>query len=182
VFEWWVGFAVGAVAASMLALVTLRYYRRVDPGTALVVRNGSGGRVLLRGGLVSPSADVHRLSLEPLSLEFSMLGERAVETRDKARVEVSARLTARVATEEGHLLEAMQRVGPQPFGDPEALRALFAPVVERALGSVAGQLTGEELFSKPREYRDRVMELVSLELRSHRLDDLSISTLQKLVA
>jgi len=182
VFEWWVGFGVGAVAASVLTLVLLRYYRRVDPGTALVVRNRSGARLLLRGGLVSPSADVHRLSLEPLSLEFSMLGERAVETRDKARVEVSARLTARVATGDGHLLEAMDRVGPESFGDPEALRALFAPAVERALVAVAGQLTGEELFARPREFRDRVLELVTLELRSHRLDDLSISTLQKLVA
>lgn len=181
--EWWTGFATGSVAAALwpplLWLLCVRL-ERAEPGSALVVLTRRGRRVAFRARLRWPGQKALRVDLRPLRFDVCLLGDGAARTREGARVEVVAAVALRVAARAENVLQVLDRMGSERAGDAKVLQDLYAGPFEQALHAVASGLSGEEIYARRVEFRDRVAELVAPHLQGYEIDSLAISTLQKL--
>ena len=183
-FEWWNGFAAGMAAGAILPIATAlglkTCFERVDPATALLVEDGSGRRVSVRSRLVWPTATVRRLSLHPHTFEVALQGDTGVWTRDRARVEVVARMTLRMDRDPAQILSILDWLGLEGATDPKVIGDVFAPQLQEALHVVASTFSGEDVDARRLDFKQRVRELLVPQLRGFVIDDLAISTFQKI--
>jgi uncharacterized membrane protein YqiK len=181
--EWWAGFAAGTLAAALwpplLWLLCVRL-ERAEPGSALVVLTRSGRRVAFRARLRWPGEKALRVDLRPQRFDISLLGDGAARTRDGRLVDVVACVALRIPARAEDVLQVLDRMGAERAGDVKVLQDLYAAPFEQALHAVASGFTGDEVYARRIEFRDRVMELVAPQLQGYQIDSLAISTLQKL--
>src|SRR5262245_20581653 len=183
--EWWTGFAAGSVAAALWPpLLWLLWVRleRAAPGTAVVLLTRRGRRVSFRGRLRWPGQTALRVDLRPLRFDVSLLGDGAARSRDSRRIEIVACVALRVAARAEDVLQVLDRMGSERAGDAKVLQDLYGGPFEQALHAVASGFTGDEVYTRRIEFRDRVMELVAAQLQGYAIDSLAIFTLQKLPA
>jgi len=184
--EWWNGFAAGTAAGAILPIVTAlglkACYERVDPATVLVLQGARGRSVALRSRLVWPTTQVRRLAVHAHPFEVSLQDDQAVWTRDRVRVEVVARITLRIARDSAQILGVIDWLGYERATDSKVIRDAFAPQLEEALHAVASTFDGEDVYARRLDFRQRVIELVAPHLRGFVVDELAISTFQKIAA
>lgn len=181
--EWWTGFAAGSIAAvlwpPLLWLLCMRL-ERAEPGSAVVVLTRRGRRVAFRGRVRWPGQKALRVDLRPLRFDISLLGDGAARSRDSRRVEIVACVALRIAPKAENVLQVLDHMGADRAGDAKVLQDLYGGPFEQALHAVASGFTGDEVYARRIEFRDRVTELVAPQLKGYEIDTLSISTLQKL--
>jgi uncharacterized membrane protein YqiK len=182
--EWWNGFAAGAAAGTLLPIATAlglkACWERVDPATVLLVQDARGRSVSLRPRLVWPTAEVRRLSIHPHTLEVALQEDRAVWTRDRARVEVVARTTLRIDRDPEKILAVVDWLGYERAMDAKVMNDIFGPQLEEALHAVASTFSSEDIYLRRSDFKDRVLELLAPHLRGFVIDELAISTFQKI--
>ncbi len=176
------GVLCGAVSLLVTYLTLKLHYERISPPMALILRRGEHRRVRLRSCLIWPGTELERLVLRPHSFELGLQGEECVWTRDRAAVDVVAHVTLHVVREPARILEVTDWLGCDAAADSKVIRDLFAPAFEEALHAVASTFTGEEVYARRLEFRDRVREIVSPALRGFEIDELAISTFQKIAS
>ena len=178
----WGGFLLGAASSSLVVplLLGLLRLRRVPvaPGWAVVLRRGERTRVSLRSRLVWPGTEVYRLAVHPHGFDIELRDADAVWSKDRARIEVVARVRVRI--DPGQAVAVLDWLGCERASDGKVLADLFAPSIEEALHAVASTFTGEDVYTRRLEFRDRVLEVVAPHLRGFVMDDLAISTFQKI--
>jgi uncharacterized membrane protein YqiK len=181
--EWWTGFAAGCVAAALwpplLWLLCVRL-ERAAPGMAVVLLTRRGRRVSFRGRLRWPGQQALRVDLRPLRFDVALLDDGAARSRDGRRIEIVACIALRVAARAEDVLQVLDRMGSERAGDAKVLQDLYGGPFEQALHAVASGFSGDEVYARRIEFRDRVAELVAPQLLGYAIDSLSISTLQKL--
>jgi uncharacterized membrane protein YqiK len=181
--EWWTGFAAGSMAAALwpplLWLLCVRL-ERAEPGSAVVLLTRHGRRVTFRGRLRWPGQKVLRVDLRPLRFDVCLLGDGAARSRDGRRIEVVACVALRVTPCAEEVLRVLDRMGADRAGDAKVLQDMFSAPFEQALHAVASDFSGEEIYARRIDFRDRVAELVEPQLQGYEIDTLAISTLQKL--
>jgi uncharacterized membrane protein YqiK len=183
--EWWTGFAAGSLAAALwppLLWLFWERFERAQPGSAIVVLTGRGRRVAFRSWLRWPGQTALRVDLRPLRFDVSLLGDAAARSRDGRTIEVVACVALRVAPRTESVLQVLDRLGPERAGDAKVVQDLYGGPFEQALHAVASGFTGDEVYARRIEFRDRVVELVAPQLQGYEIDSLAISTLQKLPA
>ena len=144
------------------------------------VRTGLGGqKVVLNGGaFVLPIVhDVLPVNMNTLRLEVSRGRDKALITKDRMRVDVTAEFYVRVQATVDAIANAAQTLGQRTL-QPESLKELLEGKFVDALRTVAAELTMEELHEKRGEYVKRVRAAVAGDLLNNGLELESASLTQ----
>src|SRR5688500_13856163 len=145
-----------------------------------LVRAGLGGqKVVLNGGaFVLPIVhDVLPVNMNTLRLEVSRGRDKALITKDRMRVDVTAEFYVRVQATMDAIANAAQTLGQRTL-QPESLKELLEGKFVDALRTVAAELTMEELHEKRGEYVKRVRAAVAGDLLNNGLELESASLTQ----
>lgn len=154
------------LAAAIIAIVILGYFfyfffRRSTKETAFV-RTGLGGqKVVINGGafVIPLFHDVTPVFMRTHRLVVQCVRDRAVITKDRMRVDVSAEFYVRVVPTRDGVSAAAQTLGRRSM-ETEALRELVEGRFVDILRSVAAEMTMEQLHEQRSEYAKRVREAV----------------------
>jgi uncharacterized membrane protein YqiK len=167
--------AVVAIVAWLLNWLYLRSSKE-----RAFVRTGFGGqRVVLNGGaLVLPIVhEVIPVNMNTLRLEVSRGRERAIITKDRMRVDVTAEFYVRVQAAAEAIAAAAQTLGQRTV-QPELLKELVEGKFVDALRTVAAEMTMEQMHEKRGEYVKRVRAVVSADLLQNGLELETVSLTQ----
>src|SRR5688500_16269775 len=144
------------------------------------VRTGFGGqKVVLNGGaLVLPIIhEVIPVNMNTLRLEVTRGHERALITKDRMRVDVTAEFYVRVQAGAEAIAAAAQTLG-QRTTQPESLKELVEGKFVDALRTVAAEMTMEEMHEKRGEYVKRVRAAAAADLLQNGLELETVSLTQ----
>ncbi len=136
------------------------------------VRTGLGGqKVVLDGGaFVLPIVhDVIPVNMNTLRLEVSRGRDKALITKDRMRVDVSAEFYVRVSAAPEAVAAAAQTLGLRTM-EPEQLKELVEGKFIDALRTAAAEMTMEELHEKRGSYVKRVRDAVAEDLTKNGLE------------
>jgi uncharacterized membrane protein YqiK len=172
--------AMTAVLVVIVAVVWLRARVRVPAGSALVIHRTSGEpRVSFSDAIVPPF--VARSELVDCSvhtLAIACEGREALRCRNDVRVDVRAEFMIRINRTTEDVLRVVQTLGSQRAGDREALRKLFAGKFVDGIATVLAHVSVDELGRTRAEIRDRVLEVIGVDLNGFVLDDLAFTRLE----
>src|SRR5438093_6292811 len=169
---------VAAVIAIVAWLLNWLYLR--SSKERAFVRTGFGGqKVVLNGGaLVLPIIhEVIPVNMNTLRLEVTRGRERAIITKDRMRVDVTAEFYVRVQAAAEAIAAAAQTLGQRTM-QPEMLKELVEGKFVDALRTVAAEMTMEEMHEKRGEYVKRVRAVVSADLLQNGLELETVSLTQ----
>jgi len=167
--------AVIAIVAWLLNWLYLRSSKE-----RAFVRTGLGGqKVVLNGGaLVLPIIhEVIPVNMNTLRLEVTRGRERALITKDRMRVDVTAEFYVRVQAAPDAIAAAAQTLGQRTM-QPEMLKELVEGKFVDALRMVAAEMTMEEVHEKRGEYVKRVRGVVAADLLQNGLELETVSLTQ----
>ena len=164
------------VVIAILAYIFYLFYRRSTKEIAFV-RTGLGGQqVVINGGafVVPIFHDVTPVYMRTHRLVVQCLRDRAVITKDRMRVDVSAEFYVRVVPTKDGVSAAAQTLGRRSM-ETEGLRELVEGRFVDILRSVAAEMTMEELHEQRSEYAKRVREAVVQPLAKSGLEAEAVS-------
>src|SRR5688500_2338696 len=144
------------------------------------VRTGFGGqKVVLNGGaLVLPIIhEVIPVNMNTLRLEVTRGHERALITKDRMRVDVTAEFYVRVQAGAEAIAAAAQTLGQRTM-QPEMLKELVEGKFVDALRTVAAEMTMEEMHERRGDYVKRVRVVVAEDLLQNGLELETVSLTQ----
>ena len=169
---------VAALVAIVAWLLNWLYLR--SSKERAFVRTGFGGqKVVLNGGaLVLPIIhEVIPVNMNTLRLEVMRGRERALITKDRMRVDVTAEFYVRVQAGPEAIAAAAQTLGQRTM-QPEMLKELVEGKFVDALRTVAAEMTMEEMHEKRGDYVKRVRAVVSADLLQNGLELETVSLTQ----
>ena len=182
-FWGWVGiFVVGALLFIGLGafVFMLRYYRKVNQGSA-IVRNGMGGtNVSFSGDWVIPI--LHKAELMDISvkrIEIDRSGEDGLICKDNMRADIKVCFFVRVNKTKEDVERVAQFLGCDRASDETALRALFEPKFSEALKTVGKQFDFVELYNSREKFREQILRIIGTDLNGYVLDDAAIDYLEQ---
>src|SRR5688572_18563168 len=167
-----------ALAAIVVWLLNWLYLR--SSKERAFVRTGFGGqKVVLNGGaLVLPIIhEVIPVNMNTLRLEVTRGRERALITKDRMRVDVTAEFYVRVQAGAEAIAAAAQTLGQRTM-QPEMLKELVEGKFVDALRTVAAEMTMEEMHEKRGDYVKRVRAVVAADLLQNGLELETVSLTQ----
>ncbi|QEG21757.1 flotillin family protein [Mariniblastus fucicola] len=158
----------------------LRYYRKVNQGSA-IVRNGMGGtNVSFSGDWVIPI--LHKAELMDISvkrIEIDRSGEDGLICRDNMRADIKVCFFVRVNKTKEDVERVAQFLGCDRASDETALRALFEPKFSEALKTVGKQFDFVELYNSREKFREQILRIIGTDLNGYVLDDAAIDYLEQ---
>ena len=158
----------------------LRYYRKVNQGTA-IVRNGWGGTVVdFAGKFVIPI--LHKAELMDISvkrIEIDRSGEDGLICKDNMRADIKVCFFIRVNKTHEDVERVAQFLGCERASDEGALRALFEPKFSEALKTVGKQFDFVELYNSREKFREQILRIIGVDLNGYVLDDAAIDYLEQ---
>ena len=171
-----------AVAAALVAIAAwlLNWLYLRSSKERAFVRTGFGGqKVVLNGGaLVLPIIhEVIPVNMNTLRLEVTRGRERAIITKDRMRVDVTAEFYVRVQAAAEAIAAAAQTLGQRTM-QPEMLGELVEGKFVDALRTVAAEMTMEEMHEKRGDYVKRVRAVVAADLSQNGLELETVSLTQ----
>ena len=168
-----------AILAAILIWIVRRLYVRSSKDRAFV-RTGLGGQkvVLDAGGFVLPMVhEVIAVNMNTIRLEVRRGQERALITKDRMRVDVTAEFLVRVQATVQSVAAAAQTLGYRTL-EAEKLRELIEGKFVDALRTIAASTTIEDLHVKRGVYSTQVRDAVADDLLRNGLELESISLTQ----
>lgn len=175
--------AIGALLLIASMGVVARSWRRVEPGTALLLQQ-TGARepkvVFESGALVLPflaKADVIDLSVKRIILDRR--GKDGLVCRDCIRADVAVTFLVRINRTVEDVLKVANTVGCSRAADQASLEDLFTAKFADALKTVARALDFEELTQERERFKDQVIALIGRDLNGYVLDDAAIDHLEQ---
>jgi flotillin len=174
--------AVGSLVVIVLGMLLLvqRFYRRVPPGTALVVTRAGQPIVAKSGLMVFPVIN----SAEPIDLTAKVIrvqrtGRDALLTNDDVRVDLDVSFTIRVEETTDGILKVASTFGCAKVSDPAALDSHFRPTFASALATVVQSLSFDELAAQREKVQDHLLVVVSDSLGGFVLDTVAIERVER---
>src|SRR4029453_7505797 len=169
---------LGALVAIVAWLLNWLYLR--SSKERAFVRTGFGGqKVVVNGGaLVLPIIhEVIPVNMNTLRLAVTRGRERALITKDRMRVDVTAEFYVRVQAAADAIAAAAQTLGQRTM-QPEMLKELVEGKFVDALGPGAAEMTMEEMHEKRGDYVKRVRGVVAADLLQNGLELETVSLTQ----
>ncbi|OQY54746.1 MAG: flotillin family protein [Candidatus Parabeggiatoa sp. nov. 2] len=159
------------IALITIGLIFTKLYRRSTKEVSFV-RTGLGGqKVIMNGGaLVLPI--VHEtipVNMNTIRLEVARDKERALITKDRMRVDVTAEFYVRVSPNEEALATAAQTLGKRTMDVKQILELIEGKFVD-ALRAVAAKMAMEELHEQRVDFVQEVQVAVSEDLQQNGLE------------
>ncbi len=172
------GFIIGGVVVFLflIGLIVSRLYRKATREVSLVKTGAGGKKVIMDGGaLVIPLLhEIAPVNMKTLRLEVQRLGDAALITKDRMRVDVGVEFYVSVnATFEG-ISRAAQTLGDRTFY-VDQLRDMIEGKLVDGLRAVAAQMTMDELHENRAEFVQEVQNAVSEDLLKNGLELESVS-------
>jgi len=170
------------VAALVVVVAAIRFYRRATQDVSLV-RTGLGGTcVVIGGGLVHVPLfhNLTRVNMNTMRLELARTHDKALITGDRMRADVVAEFYVRVRPERDAVALAAQTLGSRTM-DPAELKGLVEGKFVDALRSVAAERSMEELHTSRRAFAREVADQLaeSLDKNGLELESVSITALDQ---
>ncbi|GIL05177.1 MAG: flotillin [Betaproteobacteria bacterium] len=162
--------AVAIVVAILVWLLHWLYLRSSKERS--FVRTGFGGTKVVLGGGAFVLPIVHEVipvNMNTLRLEVARGRDKALITKDRMRVDVTAEFYVRVKAEPQAVADAAQTLGTRTL-EPEKLKELIEGKFVDALRTVAAEMTMEEMHEKRGEYVKRVRAAVAGDLLKNGLE------------
>lgn len=175
------------ILAALIVLIVLiaiaaKFYQRATQEVSLIKTGVGGRKVIVDGGTIAIPwfHEVSKVNMQTLRLQVERVGESALITNDKLRVDVGAEFYVSVqATADGIALAA-QTLGNRTFNS-DKLRELIEGKLIDALRSIAAQFTMDELHENRGDFVAKVRDALvgSMARNGLELDTVSLTALDQ---
>ncbi|MBN2343164.1 MAG: flotillin family protein [Deltaproteobacteria bacterium] len=163
-----------------IIVVILKWYHKVEQGTALV-RNGMGGtKVSFAGMLVIPI--VHRKEMLDISvkrIEIDRMGVNGLICKDNMRADVKVAFFVQVNKTPQDTLKVAQSLGCVRASSTAALVEFFDAKFSEALKTVGKQFDFVELYTNRLRFKEEILKVIGTDLNGYVLDDAAIDYLEQ---
>ena len=175
------------ILAALIVLIVLiaiaaKFYQRATQEVSLIKTGVGGRKVIVDGGTIAIPwfHEISKVNMQTLRLQVERVGESALITNDKLRVDVGAEFYVSVqATADGIALAA-QTLGNRTFNS-DKLRELIEGKLIDALRSIAAQFTMDELHENRGDFVAKVRDALvgSMARNGLELDTVSLTALDQ---
>lgn len=169
---------IGAILGFFLlvGLILARLYKRATREVSLVKTGAGGKRVIMDGGaIVIPLLhEISPVNMKTLRLEVKRVGEAALITKDRMRVDVGSEFYVSVQGTEDGISRAAQTLGAKTF-NVDQLREMIEGKLIDGLRAVAARMTMDELHENRTSFVQEVQNAVSNDLLKNGLELESVS-------
>lgn len=156
------------------------FFKKVAPGTALVITGRGKMDVTFTGKIVIPI--FHRYEIMDISvkrIEIDRSGTDGLICKDNIRADIKVAFFLRVNNKIEAVLDVAQSLGCQRASHQDALESLFEPKFSEALKSVGKQFDFVDLYNSRETFRDEIKKVIGQDLNGFFLDDVSIDYLEQ---
>lgn len=178
---WAVVVAFAVLVLFVVLMLLVKFYRKVDQGSALIVNTMKAEPVVtFTGRVVVPV--IHRAEVMDISVKTIDLDRRGKEgliCKDNIRADIKVAFFVRVNKTTEDVLKVAQAIGCARASAPDTLEALFVPKFSEALKTVGKRLEFEELYTKRDDFRDQIIEVIGKDLNGYVLEDAAIDYLEQ---
>ncbi|MDX5383040.1 MAG: flotillin [Rhodobacterales bacterium] len=169
------------IAAALIALAAW-FYQRATNEVALVKTGIGGRRVVIDGGTLALPYfhEITRVNMQTIRMTVTRIGEAALITKDRLRVDVGADFYVSVTPQADAITRAAQTLGKRLF-QPDQLRGLIDGMMIDALRSVAARMTMDELHENRAQFVREVRESLAEAMANYglQLDSVSLTGLDQ---
>lgn len=179
----------GALSAAVLILflfificsVAVRFYRKVDQGTALIINKlKSTPDVTFTGGIVIPILyKAEEMDISVKAMEVNRTGANGLICADNIRADIRVSFYVRVNKTQEDVLKVAQTVGCRRASTKETLEELFQAKFSEALKTVGKQMEFTTLFTERETFKERIIRVIGADLNGYRLEDVAIDYLEQ---
>ncbi|MBX2852990.1 MAG: flotillin family protein [Phycisphaeraceae bacterium] len=174
-----VGLVAFAVLFGLLMLI-IKCYRKVEPGTALVIRGKGGPKAEFNGKVVIPvlhRADVMDVSVK--RLEIYRHGSEGLICKDNVRADIKVAFFIRVNNVAKDVLQVADSIGVRRASDLDRLVELFDAKFSEALKTVGKKFDFTDLYTERDKFKDEILAHIGTDLNGYILDDAAIDYLEQ---
>lgn len=160
---------------------------KVEQGNA-IIRNrpnlffltGTGIEVFFNGAYVIEMFDVWEfMDISVKTIEIDRRGRDGLICKDNIRADISVSFYVKVPKEAKNVISVAETVGCDRASDIATLKQLFAAKFSEALKTAGKQLDFEELYTKRKEFREAILEVIGEDLNGYKLEDAAIDYLEQ---
>ncbi len=161
--------------------MALKFYVKVDQGTALIVNTMKATpEVTFTGQLVLPV--IHKKEFMDISLntiEIDRRGSDGLICQDNIRADIKVAFYVRVNKTKEDVLRVAQSIGCERASDRATLEELFVAKFSEALKTVGKQLDFVDLYQERERFRDEIIKVIGKDLNGYVLEDAAIDYLEQ---
>lgn len=175
------------ILAALIVLIVLiaiaaKFYQRATQEVSLIKTGVGGRKVIVDGGTIAIPwfHEVSKVNMQTLRLQVERVGESALITNDKLRVDVGAEFYVSVEASADGIALAAQTLGNRTFNS-DKLRELIEGKLIDALRSIAAQFTMDELHENRGDFVAKVRDALvgSMARNGLELDTVSLTALDQ---
>jgi uncharacterized membrane protein YqiK len=158
----------------------VRYYRKVEQGTALIVTGGTHPTVHFSKAIVWPlvrQAEIMDLSLR--RIEIARQGSEGLICKDNVRADIKVAFFLRVNNTTEDVLKVAQSVGARRASQIGQLIELFDAKFSEALKTVGKHFDFVELYTSRERFKEQILKIIGRDLNGYVLDDAAIDYLEQ---
>lgn len=156
--------------------------RKVPQGKALIISNFVRGtvKVSFTGALVIPFLHkVEEMDISVKTIELDRRGSDGLICQDNIRADIKVTFFVRVNNTQDDVKKVAQAIGCERASDQKTLEALFIAKFSEALKTVGKGLDFVDLYTKRKEFRDQIIEVIGTDLNGYSLEDCAIDYLEQ---
>ena len=164
-----------------ISIMTIRCYRKVDQGSALIINKlRAVPDVTFTGGVVLPI--IHKAEIMDISVKAMVVkrdGKNGLICADNIRADISVSFYIRVNKTQEDVMRVAQTVGCARASQLETLDDLFQAKFSEALKTVGKQMEFTTLFTERKEFKENIIKVIGEDLNGYRLEDVAIDYLEQ---
>ncbi len=171
---------VFALTTMGMIVWTLKWYRRVEQGKALVITKRQRVDVSFTGNVVIPILwTAEEIDIRMHQIDIEKTGDEAVISKDGQAFDVKATFYVKINQTQEDILNVAQTCGFENAGDADYVRSFFTPKFEHAIGEVAAGLTADELHRQREHVIENICQTIGFDLNGFVLEDVALHDLRK---
>ena len=176
-------FIIGAIIFVLVGffVLALRFYRKVDRGSA-IVRTGGPKRVCVSFDGIFVIPIVHHMELMDISvkrIEIFRHGSEGLVCKDNMRADIKVAFFVRVNQEKDDVLKVAQQLGCERASEQASLVELFDARFSEALKTVGKQFDFIDLYTEREKFRDEIIHQIGDDLNGYKLEGANIDYLEQ---
>ena len=172
---------VAFIVFMAISIMTIRCYRKVDQGSALIInRLRAVPDVTFTGGGVLPI--IHKAEIMDISVKAMVVkrdGKNGLICADNIRADISVSFYIRVNKTQEDVMRVAQTVGCARASQLATLDDLFQAKFSEALKTVGKQMEFTTLFTERKEFKENIIKVIGEDLNGYRLEDVAIDYLEQ---
>ena len=163
-----------------LVLIITRLYRKVEQGRALISSKMRAVHVTFTGAIVLPI--LHKAEYMDISvktIEIGRTGHEGLICKDNIRADIRITFFVRVNKTAEDVIKVAQAIGTDRASDQHTLQELFNAKFSEALKTVGKNFEFVDLYTKRKDFRDEIIQVIGTDLNGYSLEDAAIDYLEQ---